>query len=213
MTLAYQVTLSTPGLHLNIQLEYASRYGHIISLSVPQYHFCNLNPVDGTEKLHRHYMQHLLCVLGLLGLPGAKGELGLPGNYGQCGKNGIPGRSGPPGTDAEIQNFAAHIRISYHKHSVFQALLVTLARTDFLEIEVLMDTLGIQELWGFQASSFTPMNLKSCVNTMMLQMSVISHVQMCSSCRSKRPQRFTWCPWGDWDSWCPRTKWTKGDQR
>uniref|UniRef100_A0A671MMS2 Uncharacterized protein n=1 Tax=Sinocyclocheilus anshuiensis TaxID=1608454 RepID=A0A671MMS2_9TELE len=41
----------------------------------------------------------------------------------------------------------------------FKALLVMLARMDFLEIEVLMDTLGIQELWGFQASSYTPMNL------------------------------------------------------
>lgn len=71
-------------------------------MSVPQYHFRSLNPDVGTEKLHRHYMQHLLCVLGLLGLPGAKGELGLPGNYGQCGKNGDPGRYGPPGTDAEI---------------------------------------------------------------------------------------------------------------
>lgn len=158
VTLAYQVTLSTPSFHLNIQLEYASRYVHIISLSVPQYIFCNLNPVDVTAKLWRHYMQHLLCVLGLLGLPGPKGELGLPGNYGPCGKNGFPGRPGPPGTDSEIQSFAVHIRTHY-KHSLFQALLVTLARTDFLEIEVLMDTLGIQESWGFQASSYTPMDL------------------------------------------------------
>ncbi len=103
MTLAYQVTLSTHGLHLNIQLEYASNYVHIISLYVPQNHFRSLNPDDGTEKLPRHYMQNILCVLGLLGLPGAKGEFGFPGNYGQCGKNGVSGRCGPPGTDAEIQ--------------------------------------------------------------------------------------------------------------
>ncbi len=108
------------------------------------------------------------------------------------------------------KNFAVHIRI-YYKHSVFQVLLVTPGQNGLPGNRgVLMDTVGTQELWGFQASSYTPINLNLVSNTMMLQMSVISHVQMCSSCRSKRPQRFTWCLWGDWDSWCPRTKWPKG---
>lgn len=54
---------------------------------------------------------------------------------------------------------------------------MTLARMVFQEIGVLMETLGIQELWGFQASSYTFINLY--FNTMMLQMSF--HICKCVS--------------------------------
>uniref|UniRef100_A0A672KKX3 Uncharacterized protein n=1 Tax=Sinocyclocheilus grahami TaxID=75366 RepID=A0A672KKX3_SINGR len=46
---------------------------------------------------------------------------------------------------------------TYYKHSLFQALLVTLARMDFLEIEVLMDTLGIQECHLFHMCKCLPL--------------------------------------------------------